>query len=95
MPEIAFKKSRPAVQVAQGENLMQALLAAGLPVASSCNGDGICSKCKINIISGAENLSRENDTEIFLKEKNSIAKSYRISCQTEILGDIQVDATYW
>lgn len=74
---------------------MQSLLDAGLPVASSCGGEGVCSKCKIKIISGNENLSKPNDTELVLKEQNSVSKDYRISCQVEVLGDVTVDAGYW
>lgn len=95
MPLISFKKNHVPYEVASGANLMKSLLDAGLPVASSCDGDGVCAKCKIQIIEGAENLSAENDTEQFLKEKDNLAKNIRISCQTEVLGDITVDASYW
>jgi len=74
---------------------MKSLLAAGLPVASSCDGEGVCAKCKIIIVEGKEHLTAENETEAFLKETNNIPKEMRISCQTEVLGDITVDATYW
>ena len=74
---------------------MKALLDAELPVASSCDGDGVCAKCKIVIVEGNQNLSAQNDTEDFLKEANNIPDNMRISCQTEVLGDITVDATYW
>lgn len=74
---------------------MKALLQAEVPVASSCDGDGVCAKCKIIIIEGSENLSKENETEMFLKENNNVPHHWRISCQTKILGDIIIDATYW
>lgn len=74
---------------------MQSLLDAGIPVASSCNGEGVCAKCKIVIIEGAENLSRENELEIFLKQKFNIAKNIRISCQTQVNGNVTIDTTYW
>lgn len=74
---------------------MKSLLEAGLPVASSCDGDGVCAKCRIQIIEGKENLSEEGDLELFLKEKNKIAKDFRISCQTAIHGDIKIHASYW
>ena len=74
---------------------MTCLLDAGIPVASSCEGDGVCAKCKIQILEGAENLSPENETEAFLKEKNNIPQDQRISCQTQIHGDVKIDATYW
>jgi 2Fe-2S ferredoxin len=92
---IKFIKNKPSIEVPVGANLMRSLLSAGLPVASSCDGDGICSKCRIKIIEGPQNLSIPNDTELILKEQNSIGKEFRISCQTEVLGDVTVDATYW
>lgn len=95
MPLISFKKNRTPLEVLKGDNLMDCLLKAGVPVASSCNGDGVCAKCKINIISGSENLSSENETETFLKEKNNIPKDQRISCQTNVYGDITIDTAYW
>ncbi|MFV3407414.1 2Fe-2S iron-sulfur cluster-binding protein [Bdellovibrio bacteriovorus] len=95
MPVISFKKNMPAVEVPADTVLMTALLDAGLPVASSCDGDGVCAKCKIIIVEGKENLSAENDTENFLREKNGLSSDVRISCQTRIQGNITVDATYW
>ncbi|WP_413289101.1 2Fe-2S iron-sulfur cluster-binding protein [Bdellovibrio sp. HCB337] len=95
MPTIRFKKNIPEIHVEEGANLMKSLLAAGLPVASSCNSDGVCAKCGIRIIEGMEHLSEPNSTELFLKEKNNIRKEFRISCQTQVLGDILIDAGYW
>jgi 2Fe-2S ferredoxin len=95
MPVIHFKKNKPPIEVASGANLMRSLLNAGMPVASSCNSDGVCAKCGIRVVEGMENLSEPNATEIFLKEKNNIRKEFRISCQTQVLGDVVIDAGYW
>ncbi|HVK61066.1 MAG TPA: 2Fe-2S iron-sulfur cluster-binding protein [Bdellovibrionales bacterium] len=95
MPQIHFEKTRQPLDVPEGTNLMKALLEGGLPVASSCRGDGVCAKCRIQIVSGKENLSPENDREKFLREKFSISRSERVSCQTEIRGDVTVTTSYW
>jgi 2Fe-2S ferredoxin len=96
MPIISFSKvNRASLQVDRGENLMQALLKAGVPVASSCHGDGICSKCRLQVAKGFENLSAPNDTELFLHEKFQLDQNQRISCQTLVNGDIEIDASYW
>ena len=95
MPKISFKKPFPAIEVATGANLMKSLLGAGRPVASSCNGDGVCAKCRVEISSGAENLSIPSDLEIFLCQREGLPQTYRISCQTQVLGDVEVDTTYW
>lgn len=92
---ITLAKSRRVLEVDCGSNLMQSLLAADLPVASSCHGDGVCAKCRIQVIGGAANLSPENDLEKFLREKFALRKNVRISCQTQVLGDVEIDATYW
>jgi 2Fe-2S ferredoxin len=95
MPLISFKKTQTILTAPADSNLMTILQAAGIPVASSCNGDGVCAKCKITILEGSENLSPENEIEIFLREKNEIPIHQRISCQTKVFGDIKIDATYW
>jgi 2Fe-2S ferredoxin len=101
MPIISFKKQRPSIHTFSGSNLMTALVAEGIPVASSCGGDGVCGKCKIQIVDGNENLSKENETELILRERlnldslESLEKKYRFSCQCVLLGDIVIDATYW
>ena len=74
---------------------MKALLDASIPVASSCKGDGVCAKCRIEVIEGPNHLSTPNERELFLKERHSVPKNQRISCQTLVLGDITVDASYW
>lgn len=95
MPLISIPKLQKVLQVEAGANLMDALLRAGLPVASSCDGEGVCSKCRIRILQGSENLSARNEVEIFLMEKSKFTDDFRISCQTHISGDITVEATYW
>ena len=95
MPKIKFIKNKPDIEVAVGANLMQSLLDAGLPVASSCNGDGVCSKCRLRVIENPKHLSEPNDTELILMDQNSLGKDLRISCQVEVLGDVTVDAGYW
>lgn len=79
----------------KGENLFRTLRAADTAVASSCQGDGICGKCVVKVLKGAENLSPPTELELKLKEKYSYSESQRISCQTEVLGDVEIATTYW
>lgn len=95
MPTINFVKPRASISVEVGDNLMDALLKGGMPVASSCRGDGVCAKCKITVIEGAKNLSAPNDTEKFLKGRHGLEKEQRISCQVVVQGDVTVDTSYW
>jgi 2Fe-2S ferredoxin len=95
MPTIAFVKNFAPFEVEAGSNLMDSLLKAGRPVSSSCHGDGVCGRCRIQIAQGAKNLSSQNEVEVFLRARYQLASDVRISCQTAVLGDVVVDTTYW
>jgi len=95
MPIISFTKAFPPIEVPAGANLMQSLLQAGIPVASSCYGDGVCGKCRLEVFSGEENLSPPQVLEDLIKDRLKLGPGLRISCQTQVLGDVTVDATYW
>ena len=96
MPLIHFSKPRlPCQTVEVGANLMQSLVAGGLPVASSCRGDGVCGKCRIFVDAPPESVSKESDLEKFLRDQHHVPPGFRISCQVTVVGDITVDATYW
>lgn len=95
MPKIKFRKNQSTIEVQNSANLMKSLLNAGIPVASSCNGEGICGKCVIQVLSGQENLTGKNNLELNLIEKYKPAAHCRYSCQTHVIGDITIDAGYW
>lgn len=99
---IYFSSSKPQlapIEVvpddSQNKSLMTLLLEAKRPVASSCKGDGICSKCRIRVIQGQENLTPQTDLEIKTKMKNKVDETERLSCQVHLLGDITIDTNYW
>lgn len=74
---------------------MKCLTDNEIPVASSCGGEGVCTKCLLTIVEGKENLSPPNETENDLRDIHDFARNERVSCQTEVLGDIKIDAGYW
>ena len=95
MPRIHFIKGQPPLEVAEGAVLMDVLLKAGFPVASSCHGDAVCGKCRVEVIEGWENLSPIEGHEEILSRRLRIKPPYRVSCQAKVLGDITIDTGYW
>lgn len=76
--------------------LMEALIKIGLPVASSCRGDGVCTKCRLHVREvEPDAASRISDFEQGLLDRIGAESDERISCQTEVRGLIEVDADYW
>lgn len=100
MPAVSFQKNHQPIEVNEGENLMKALLDRKIPVASSCYGKSVCTKCRVQVIEGAENLSKPNALEKATMERlagwrSEIKPDERLSCQTKVLGDVKIDTTYW
>lgn len=95
MPIISFNKGHTPIFCEVHDNLMAVLREQKIPVASSCQGDGICGRCRIQILAGADKLSPPNEQEKILRDRLNLKPNERISCQTEVLGDILIDTTYW
>ncbi len=80
------------IDVEPGSNLMNVLLNAGLPVASSCHGDGVCSMCRVQI-EGEANEPAEY--EIASMKRNSCDSDERLSCQVIVNSDLKIYTRYW
>ena len=94
MPTVTFtRRGRPAVtfEADPSLSLLAATRRAGLPMASSCRGAGICDACRVRVTEGAANLSPlgEKETRAVLGENE------RLACQAYALGDVTVTTSYW
>lgn len=87
--------NREELEVENGENLMQALISRGVPVASSCKGELVCGKCYVKVTDGSYNLSSCSSNERDFMEIKAIENGCRMACQCEVEGDIEVDTPYW
>lgn len=78
-----------------GTTLLDAALAAGLPVARSCGADGLCARCGLRIVEGAAQLSPEAADETRIKRRNRVEAEIRLSCRATVHGDVVATALYW
>ena len=46
------------------ESLLDVARRAGVPLGNSCGGVGVCARCKVRVVSGAENLSPPTSIEV-------------------------------
>ena len=95
MPKVQFVKKMAPLEVPEGAKLMAELLKVGIPVASSCRGDGICAKCRVHVVEGSANLSPVDGAEAITRERLRMGTEFRLSCQARVLGDVTVDTNYW
>jgi ferredoxin len=68
------------------EILLQACERAGVPMESACGGFAACNSCRIEVLSGASELSPLLSEELPFLD----SKSQRLGCQVRILGDVEV-----
>src|SRR5262245_49482348 len=74
------------VHVSEGESLLQASLAAGIPHYHACGGNARCSTCRVLITAGADRLTPPNEREQALSEKMKFPPNVRLACQTYMTG---------
>lgn len=82
------------VQTRQGEftleaaprsNLLQAILAAGIPYRWSC-AQATCGKCQCQVLQGADSLQRPTVNEPARLSQTLVEMGFRLACQAKVLG---------
>jgi ferredoxin, 2Fe-2S len=75
------------------ETLLDVARRVGAPLANSCGGVGVCARCKVQVVAGAENLSAPTSVEV--RFSKGFAEGERMACQAVVNGDCEVTTTYW
>jgi 2Fe-2S ferredoxin len=92
MPKISVPQKQMTLDVADSVNLMTVLIESGLPVASSCLGEGVCSMCRVKIEGSVAPAER---IEVDCLRRNNAEPNERLSCQIKVTSDIVVTTRYW
>ena len=74
------------VYVSEDETLLEASLAADIPLYHVCGGKGKCSTCRVVVNAGAEYLTPPNQREQELRERLHLPDNVRLACQTCTTG---------
>ncbi|HEX9502070.1 MAG TPA: 2Fe-2S iron-sulfur cluster-binding protein [Thermoanaerobaculia bacterium] len=84
---VSFSPLGNSAVAKQNETVLDVARRAGAPIGNSCGGIGICNRCRIRIVEGAENLTPPTRFET---DPDS-----RLACQAVVLGDCIITTTYW
>lgn len=84
--KVTFLPEGEAVEIEKGRRLLEAATKAGVYVNSICGGDGICGKCRLVVKHGKVKMSPTT-----LLSREDIRKGYVLACQTEVIGDVEVE----
>ena len=91
MFKVSILQRNLILDAAANKNLMDLLLENKLPVASSCLGEGLCSKCAMEVTP----VGVPSELEQRTLTQNKREPGYRLSCQIFINQDLMVKADYW
>lgn len=94
MAKIDLPQLKTTLKLKPGRSLMAELLAHGVPVASSCQGDGICGKCRMKVFS-EKPLSPTSPQEEKTLQNIQAETDERLSCQMLVEHDLKLKTTYW
>jgi 2Fe-2S ferredoxin len=92
MPKVTFLHSRgTAGEVQANLSLLDAAKALGFPLNHDCGGNASCTTCRVEVQSGAENLSEIDFDEQDLLDREALSEPWhRLGCQAKVLGDVVV-----
>ena len=91
MIKVHIPQKNLVLEASPGMNLKDVLVDNGLPVASSCRGEGVCSKCYVQIEPSGTPLEFEQKT----MTRNKVPEGCRLSCQIELTENVTVKTRYW
>jgi 2Fe-2S ferredoxin len=91
MHRVTFAPSGRAVDVDVESTLLSAARRAGVPLASSCRGAGICDACRVRVVEGGDLLSELTERE----RESPLGPGERLACQAVVLGPVTVTTGYW
>ena len=77
------------------ESVLDVARRAGVPLGNSCGGVGVCARCRVRVLSGAENLTPPTAIELRFGSARGFAEDERMACQAVVQGECAVTTTYW
>lgn len=78
------------IDVAEGQTLLEASLAAVVPLAHACGGHARCSTCRVMVLEGLASCAARTPGEEKLARHLRLDCSVRLACQTRVTGNVSL-----
>lgn len=91
MPIITIRPLDRQVEAANGASILTTLNAHGIEIRQVCGGNAMCGTCRCRIVAGAENVTPPGRMERDRLHEFYRREGWRLSCQTLIQGDIEIE----
>ena len=77
------------------ETVLDVARRAGVPIGNSCGAIGVCARCRVRAVTGAENLTVATAIESQIAGRRKLEADERLACQAVVCGDCDITTTYW
>ncbi|MHB0969264.1 MAG: 2Fe-2S iron-sulfur cluster-binding protein [Thermoanaerobaculia bacterium] len=95
MAAITFTPLSIRAEARDEETILDVARRSQTPLGSACGGIGVCARCRVRIVNGAEHLTGPTTIEKRVAGERDFAEDERLACQAIVKGDCSVTTTYW
>jgi ferredoxin len=92
---VIFSPLGTSAEAKPDETVLDAARRADAPIGNSCGSVGVCGRCRVRVLAGAENLSAPTMIEIRVSAQRGFESDERLACQAVVMGDVEVTTSYW
>ena len=94
MPKVTYivGGQKQVFETEAGQSILQIALDNNIPMEHACGGNGFCTTCKCIVKAGMENLSPRNESE---ENMGVTDDPERLSCQSIVSGDVELEVIEW
>jgi ferredoxin len=92
---VTFTPLCSAAEALEDETVLDAARRAEAPIGNSCGSVGVCARCVVRVLAGAENLSAPTMIEVRVSAQRGLAADERLACQAVVMGEVEVTTGYW
>ncbi len=83
---VLFRPDQRKIAVAKGTDIMNAAIAAGVYIKSSCGGEGVCGRCKVIVKKGR--VASEPTGRL---TKEEVERGYVLACRSTVVEDVEIE----
>lgn len=94
-PRVEFSPLGLSAEAKHDETILDAARRAGAPIGNSCGAVGVCARCRVAILAGAESLSPPTEIERRIASQRGLGDTERLACQAVVRGDCRITTAYW
>jgi ferredoxin len=94
-PHVTFAGLGRTAEAKPDETVLDVARRAGAPLGNSCGAIGICARCRVRVVAGAEMLSPPTAIETRVAAQRGLSAKERLACQAVVMADVTVTTDYW